>query len=276
MAINQFSWTTKDGISIFAKDWQVEQAKAVFCLVHGFGEHSGRYDPTAAWFNERGIAWVGYDRRGHGQSGGPKGHTPNFDAFLDEIDQLLKASQERYPGVPVYLYGHSMGGNLVLNHILRRKPNVKGAITTGTWIKLAQPPPPILLFLAKLMYKIYPAFTQPTKLDASFISSIPEEAKRYSNDPLNHDLMSSGTAVDMLRASEWLQQYQGTFPIPLLMLHGSADKIIDPAASRAFAERIKGQVEYKEWPGQYHELQWDTMREEVYQHTLNWVNQQLA
>ncbi|MFT7603149.1 MAG: acylglycerol lipase, partial [Saprospiraceae bacterium] len=107
----EFNWQTKDGITIFGKEWKTENPKAVIALVHGFGEHCMRYDAMANYYNRKGYAMIGYDRRGHGQSTGPRGFTPNFEAYLDEVAALIEAGKKRYPGKPIILYGHSMGGN---------------------------------------------------------------------------------------------------------------------------------------------------------------------
>ncbi len=273
---NIFNWNTSDNIKIHAYDWHIEKPKAVFCLVHGFGEHCERYHHVAAEFNKNGYAMIGYDRRGHGKSGGKRGHTTGLDAFLDEITELQNQATQRYPGVPVCMYGHSMGGNLTLNYILKRKPNIVCAITTGTWVQLTDEVNGVLKGVLRGINKIYPSFSQTVPLDASKISSMPEEAKKYADDPLNHGEMTAATAVTMFDAAKYLENYKSLFPVPLLMMHGGNDRIINIAYSRLFAEQVKGDVTFKEFPDQAHEIHYDRTRAEVFATTMDWLAKHLA
>ena len=182
--VQEFNWKTKDGIEIYAVNWKVEQPKAVVALVHGLGEHCHRYDHLAAYFNQKKYAVVSYDRRGHGRSKGKRGHTKNYDSFLDEVHTLLAETKKAYPNTPTFIYAHSMGGNIALNYVLKNRPDIIGTITTGAWIKLALPTPTVLVFLSKLIRAIYPGLTFSNKLDGDLITSIPEEARKYEQDPL--------------------------------------------------------------------------------------------
>lgn len=272
---NTFDWTTADDIKIFGYDWSIENPKAVFCLVHGFGEHVERYHHVAEAFNKNGYAMIGYDRRGHGKSGGKRGHTTGLDAFLDEVEELLRQAGQRYPGVPICMYGHSMGGNLTLNFILKRKPKIRGVITTGTWIQLAKEIPGFLKGVLKGINRFYPTFTQTVPLVPEYISSIPEEAQKYADDPLNHGEMTAATAVAMFGAANYLDKYDSLFPVPLLMMHGGNDQIIAIEPARQFAQRIKGNVNFKEFPDQAHEIHYDRMRAEVFSTAMDWIEKEV-
>ena len=128
----EFTQQAPDGIQFYFQGWQPETPpKAVVCLVHGLGEHSGRYAHVAAALNDAGYALLGFDLRGHGKSGGPRGHTPSYETLMDDIGRLLAEAAHRYPGRPQFLYGHSLGGNLVLNYALRRKPGIGGVVATS-------------------------------------------------------------------------------------------------------------------------------------------------
>lgn len=273
---NTFNWTTPDSLKIFGRNWPIENPKAVFCLVHGFGEHVERYDHVAREFNKNGYAMIGYDRRGHGKSEGKRGHTTDFEAFLDEVAELQNQASQFYPGVPQAIYGHSMGGNLTLNYILRRKPNIIGAITTGTWIKLVKEPPGLVQGVLKGINRLYPAFTQKVPLIPELISTIPEEAQKYADDPLNHGEMTAATAVAMLDAAKYLNAYSSLFPVPLLMMHGSIDGIIEMEPSRQFAKRVKGDVTFVSFPEQAHEIHNDRMKEEVFATAIKWIKTHLS
>ena len=170
-----FSWKTDDGLDIFAIDWAVKDPKAVVCLVHGMGEHINRYHHLAEFMNKHGLAMIGNDHRGHGKSGGKRGHFRKYDDYLDEVDTLLDEAQKRYPNKPILLWGHSKGGNIVLNYALRRNPKVAALIATGPWIELAFKPSAFLVTLGKMMRNIYPSFTQPSGLPPEDVAAFEED-----------------------------------------------------------------------------------------------------
>lgn len=275
MTTNEFNWTTSDKLKIYAKEWKVEFPKAVIALVHGLGEHCNRYNHMAAYFAQHNIATVGYDRRGHGQSEGKRGHTPNYEAFLAEVDTLLKITKERYPVTPVFLYGHSMGGNILLKYLIARNPKVKGAISSGAFIEFPDAPPALLIFIGKIMRKIYPAFTQSNGLDVEAISSDKAVVEKYKNDPLVHDRLTSATGMGMIETAKALENFKGKINVPTLLMHGNQDKLTGYMGSKKFAERVDGAVTYKEWDGAYHEIHNEPIQQEVFDYTINWIREQL-
>lgn len=158
-------YSSKDGLQIWSQSWRPEGAlKAVVCLVHGIGEHSGRYAHVAEALCAAGYALCACDLRGHGRSGGPRGHAPTYDAMLDDIDLLLNEAGQRYPGRPQFLYGHSLGGNLVINHALRRHPVVGGVVATSPCLRTTTPTPVFKLWLGKICYQVRPGLTMATGL----------------------------------------------------------------------------------------------------------------
>lgn len=271
-----FSWQTADNLKIYAVDWPCEEPRAVVGIVHGLGEHIHRYEHVAAWFNQHKIAVVGYDRRGHGQSEGKRGHTPKFSAFLDEIAQLAVEIELRYPDLPLFLYGHSMGGNLVLNYTLRRHPTIAGVIATGPHIRLSFQPNVVTLGLGKMMRGILPGFTQSNGLDVQQLSRDPQVVKDYQADPLVHDRLTASTGISMLEAAAELDAFTGEFPVPLLLMHGSKDGITSPDGTHDFAERVYGNIQLKIWDGLYHEIHNEPEQEEVLQVVTDWINDHLA
>jgi alpha-beta hydrolase superfamily lysophospholipase len=270
----EFNWKNEDGLRIYGVDWSVEQPRAVIALVHGLGEHSRRYDHVAAFFNERQYAMVGYDRQGFGRSEGRKGYAKSYGKYLDGIAQLLVHCERRYPDVPVVLYGQSMGGQLVLHYLIRRKPSVAAAVVTSPHIAEAFRPNPVVVAVGKLMRRLRPTFTLDNQLDADHLSRDPRVVEDYRNDPLNHSKLSSQTGIDMLEAAAFLQQYGGGFAVPVLLLHGTADRITSHEASLAFAERNKG-VEFWSYAGHYHELQNEPDGEETLGDIAGWLSERL-
>ncbi len=266
-----FELLTPDKIKIHGVHWKTDNPQAVLCLVHGFGEHVERYDHLAAWFGNRGFATIGYDRRGHGQSGGKLGHTPSYEAYLQEIDMLMDEADKCYPDLPKIIYGHSQGGNLVLSYVIDRKPKVNGFVVTGPWIKLAFEPPKFLVMLGKVMKSVYPKFNNKNQLDTSHISRDPVVVKKYEDDPLVHDNITANTGMEMMNSAEKLDAFSGTLPIPGLIMHGEEDKVTSRPASEEFHKRIKGDVKLKIWSGMYHEIHNEPEKEDVFKYTLDWL-----
>lgn len=271
-----FFWKTADGIQIYAYDWSCDPARAVIALVHGLGEHVHRYEHLAKWCNARQMALVGYDRRGHGQSGGKRGHTPRYGAWLDEVAQLLVEVELRYPDIPVFLYGHSMGGNLVLNYVLRRHPTISGVIATAPHIRLAFTPNPVTVALGKLMRRLAPGFTQPNGLETEALSRDRAVVEKYIEDPLVHDRLTAAAGIGLLEAARWLDTYRGNFPLPLLLMHGGADRITSPEGTKAFTERVGGEVSLKIWDGFYHEIHNEPEHEQVLAWATDWLKAQTS
>ena len=132
MEIIESKRESKDGITFYSRTWEPDaQAKAVVALVHGHGEHIGRYENVASALTNAGYVLAGYDSRGHGKSTGARGYIPSYDTLMDDIGAFISMLGEKYSGQPVFLYGHSQGGNQVINYALRRHPKIAGVIATG-------------------------------------------------------------------------------------------------------------------------------------------------
>lgn len=268
-------WENSQDIKLYAAHYPVKNPVAVIALVHGQGEHIGRYTHLATWYNDHEVAVVALDMQGHGRSEGSRGHIKNLDAYLDDIGLLLEKTQELYPDTPLFLYGHSMGGNLVLNYTLRRTPSLTGLIATSPWIRLAFEAPAVKVLVGKLMRKFMPTLTLPTNLASHFISQDKKVVEAYRTDPLVHDKISAAAGIALMEGAEWLNTYSGILTVPLLLLHGTGDRIISPDATKSFFSRVAGDVMHREWPGLYHELHNEKEQEEVFDYTFNWMRERL-
>jgi alpha-beta hydrolase superfamily lysophospholipase len=264
-------WKTKDGLSLFAQSWTVDSPKAVLGIIHGMGEHSSRYAHMAKAMNAIGISVVAYDHRGHGKSGGKKGHMDSIDQLLDGVDQLLGEMAKLAPGAPQFLFGHSMGGNVLLNHALRRKPNVQGIIASGAYLRLAFAPPAIQVALAKLVKGILPALGQPTNLDATAISRDAKVVDAYLKDPLVHGRITPAFFVEIDAASRYAMEHASELKLPLLIYHGSADRLTSHDASEEFARKVKGDVTWRSWSGLFHECHNEPEQNDVFRMVSDWI-----
>ena len=275
MVIIPTTIATKDNLFLKTKSWIIDNPKAVICLVHGFGEHISRYEHVGQFFNENGYAVFGFDLRGHGESGGKRGHTPTYEAYLDDIQLFINAVKLQYKNTPMFLYGHSMGGNLVLNYLIKRTPSVFGIITTGPWIQLAFAPKPLMLTLGKMMRSILPAFSQPSGLVREHLSRDPSVVAANRNDKLINLQITASAGMGITDAATFLNTYEGSLPVPTLIMHGGDDLITSQPASEAFAKRIKGDVTYRKWEGMYHEIHNEFDKIAVLNYTLDWLNKKI-
>ena len=277
MTHTEFSWVTKQGTKVYAQKWLPEgEVKATINLVHGMGEHSTRYAHVAEFLTKKGYAVYTFDQLGHGRTLGKKGHTPSYDALLDNIDVLLAKSKEEYPKLPQVLYGHSMGGNLVLYYGLKRKPNIKGVMATSPWLKLAFEPPTIQLTVGKIVRNLMPAFVQSTKLNTKHISRDLQEVKKYEQDSLNHDKISTTFFFGVHEAGLWTLEHASEWTLPLYLTHGTGDQITSYKASEEFASKAKDKTTLKLWPDMYHETHNEIGKQEVLQTMGNWLDKLLV
>jgi alpha-beta hydrolase superfamily lysophospholipase len=272
MEISEWTWKSFDGLNMYARGWTpAGKPKAVLVLVIGLGEHVGRYEHVAAALTDKDYALFGFDLRGLGKSGGPRGHTPNYDALLEDITGFFHQVDERYPGLPRFLYGHSLGGNLVLNYAMRRKPDLRGVIATAAWLKVAYQPPAYKVLLAKFMNGIVPGFSQHTKLDARGLSHDQVVVSNYQKDPLVHDNLSARLFLGIYDNGLWALEHAAEFPLPLLLMHGGADPIISLQACQEFASRAGDKVTFKIWDGMYHEIHNEPEQAQVFAYMLDWL-----
>jgi len=273
MNISESKQASKDGITFHNRTWESDgKAKAVVALVHGIGEHIGRYEHVAGALTNAGYTLAGYDTRGNGKSTGRRGHIPSYDTLMDDIGAFISMLGEKYSGQPIFLYGHSQGGNQVINYALRRHPKIAGVIATGPWLKLAFEPPVIKVALGRFMNNIIPSFTQSTGLDTKGLSHDAEVVRLYDNDPLGHDKISARLFVGMYEAGLWALGHAPELALPLLLMHGGADPITSAEASRQFADKAGSNVTLRIWDGLYHEIHNEAEQGEVFKVMIGWLD----
>ena len=263
------------GATIFYRVRKPDECQGVVVLVHGFGEHSGRYlEHVIPMLLETNMAVVSYDNIGHGKSGGKRGHCPNYGALLDILNVVTVRAAEKFPDLPLFLYGHSMGGNLVLNYALRHKTQVAGIVATSPYLRLAFQPPKWKMAVGRLLLKVWPSLTMRSGLDPSGISRVREEVEKYKADPLVHDKVSPMYSFPVMSAGAWAIAHAERLAVKTLLLHGMADPIIDSKGTEEFHQK-SNKTELKLFEGGYHELHHDECREEMLQIVQNWLKEQL-
>jgi alpha-beta hydrolase superfamily lysophospholipase len=275
MRYAEFAWRSKDGTRMFGCEWKPtdkKQIKAVIGIVHGMGEHTGFYTHVAESFTAEGYAVLSFDQRGHGLTEGKRGDSPHYGALLESVDLLLAEMNRRHPELPKFLYGHSMGGNVTLNHILRQKPELTGAVVVGPWLKLVFKPPPLSDLIGWIVERTSPRDTNVYPLAAKRGTSDPEMIRRFVEDPLRHGRITSRFFLGVQLAGLWALAHAGELTVPLLLLHGGDDRITSIKASRQFAIRAGTLCTFREWPGFRHDLHNELGRKEVFDFVLRWLN----
>ncbi|MCB9012812.1 MAG: lysophospholipase [Bacteroidales bacterium] len=267
-----YTWTAKDGRKIFAQSWKAEQdEKKLIMLVHGLGEHCSRYEHWAEFFNRKGYSMIALDLHGHGKSEGKRGHVKSLDVLLDDIDLLYDKSSEIFPDYSKILYGHSMGGTLVLNHVIRRNRPLKALIVTSPWLKLYNEPSEFLLKLTGFLKKVFPSLSISNQLKAEQISHDPEIVRDYERDPLNHDRISLKMFHEIYQAGYHALRNVYKINCPFLIMHGTADTICSPKASQDYVLNTSKRTHLKMWENQYHELHNEFIKEDVHAYIVDWL-----
>lgn len=245
---------------IIAYHWEREHPDYVVLLIHGIGEYDGRYERVATAFGEANVAVLGIDLRGHGRSMGPQGHCAPRREVLSDIDELIEYAQILYPGVPLILYGHSMGGNIALDYRSRGTYNAEmaGYIISAPWVLLVQRYPRPVVAAMKAFAKLLPRRTVSSAVDEAILGN-PASVRPYRDDPYVHDKISLQCAVEGFTIGEALaagrhEENGGAAGIPTLLMHGSADRICDVEGSRRIAAREGDALTYVEWEGYFHEI----------------------
>ncbi|MFN8125924.1 MAG: alpha/beta hydrolase [Candidatus Nanopelagicales bacterium] len=266
---------TADGASVFWQQWFPDtDPVGVVCLVHGLGEHSSRYGYVAQRLTDAGLAVYALDLRGHGHSGGTRGDLRVDDAVAD-IAALVAAAQTDYPGLPVILYGHSLGGLLTMTYVVRRRPDVAGMVASAPALDSELREQKVKFTMANILGGIVPGVTIPTGLDPNGVSRDPEVVAAYTADPLVHDKGSLALAKQTFSAMDDMMA-QKTFPIPLLIIHGTADPLTVPSASRVFADNTEGDITLIEYDGMFHEPHNEPEKEQVLDDVLAWITPRLG
>jgi acylglycerol lipase len=262
--------------------WDLDTPEYVMCIIHGLGELAARYDRMNGYLERANIASVSMDLRGHGLSAGPRGHVAPRQTILQDIDTLIEYAMDRYPGVPLLLYGHSLGGNIALDYRCRGTYNQEPVayLISAPWLILKKPPAPALRRVVKVLSKIAPAMAIKSAIDERDLGH-PDSVKPYQTNPLVHDKISMLSAIEGLDIGEAL--VSGTHPDndkakgkPWLLMHGTQDKICDIQGSRKLYQRIPENCSFIPWEGFFHEIHngnEESRGEEVLLKMIQWIGE---
>jgi alpha-beta hydrolase superfamily lysophospholipase len=224
---------------------------------------------------EAGVAVFTFDGRGHGKSCKPKptAYFDRYEDYLKDIDALFGKVKNYLPGLPAFIFGHSMGGGMVAAYCLAYKPYANGIILSAPLLKPAEGTSKGLIAVASLLGRLVPR-QKVMEVDANLVSRDPSEVKKYNDDPLNyHEKITARTGHQLLRMMRFISEHTEKFDLPLLLMHGTADGLTNPDGSREFFKKLKGSdVTLKLYPDAYHELINDLDREAVMGEIVGWIS----
>jgi alpha-beta hydrolase superfamily lysophospholipase len=270
------AFKSTDGLNLYYQSWLPEgEPKGVVVIVHGMGEHGGRYRHVVNGLVPKGYAIYAADHRGHGRSPGKRMFVNSWSEYLADLGLFIKLVKEQWAERPFFLYGHSMGGNITRNYVLRQPNGDNGVIASAPAVGKLDVPP-ILAFISKILSRLAPSMQVKTNLELTDISRDPVEAKAYGDDPLVQTFATPRFGVEFPASAEWAMAHAAEFKPPLLMIHGEGDNIVNVSASRDFFAKVP-QPDKKliVYPGGVHESHNDSHRDQVIADIAQWLEEHL-
>ena len=245
-------------------------------LVHGIGEHSGRYTNLVQHLTARGIAVYGFDQRGHGRSPGRRGHIIHWSEYREDVRAFLEQVRQQARGRPVFLFGHSMGALVVLDYLLFYPEGLAGVIVSGAPLQPTGVAKPHLVLLARALCRIWPSFSVAIGFDLGLLSRDPVVVQACREDPLVHSRASVRWGTEALAAVERVRSRLGEIELPMLVLHGAADRINAAEGSKElFAGLASRDKQLHIYPEGAHEPHNDIDHPQVMADVERWLEQHL-
>jgi alpha-beta hydrolase superfamily lysophospholipase len=246
------TFASRDGTTLHELHWPAESPKGGVAIIHGYGEHIGRYDHVGKALAARGLTARGVDFRGHGQSAGARGHIQRFDEYLDDLAALIARCPER----PLFLLAHSMGALVATEYLLKHGSDpFSGVVLSSPYYGLKLRVSPVKIYAGKFFSSLLPKLGLPTGLKGADVCRDPELQKLYDSDPLNNKNATARWFTEATAAQEHVAAHAGEIKVPLLMMQGAGDRVADPDMSRKIFDKLSSADKTLSWlEGQYHEV----------------------
>jgi acylglycerol lipase len=267
-------FTGAAGGQIYWQGWVPSgDVTGVVVLVHGLAEHGGRYAHVGKHFAQAGYALYAADHRGHGKSDGVKGNIHRMSEVVTDLETMVRSAAQRHPATPMFLYGHSMGGLVALAYLTGRPAELNGAVLSASAVDIAVGSP-LERLAAPVLSAIAPNLGV-LRLDATAVSRDPEVVRDYDTDPLNYRGKTRvRTGAELLATVEKVKRDLGRVTVPLLVMHGSEDRLTSPTTSKTLSDRVGStDVTVKLYDGFYHELHNEPEKETVFTDILRWLKE---
>jgi alpha-beta hydrolase superfamily lysophospholipase len=264
------------GERLFFRSWNpAAEPRAAAIFLHGLGDHSGLYPMVADALVPSGVAVYAPDLRGNGRSPGQRGHVGSWAEFREDLRLLIDRVRQDDAGIPLFLLGNSLGGLIVLEYAIQYPEGARGVVALS--------PPlgeigvsPLLLALGRVASRVWPGFSLETGMDLTGLSRDPQALREVLADPLFHRRGTARLSTEVTAAIERVQEHAPGFPLPVLVMHGSADRMVPPDGSRQFVARVaRPDKRLIEYDGAYHALLADLERERVLAGLVGWIGAHL-
>ena len=263
-------------LTLYYQSWHpLTEARATLVLIHGLGGHSGLFSNVVQYLVPRGFVIYGFDMRGHGRSPGQRGHIETWSEFREDVHAFLQLIDEQEPDLPCFIMGHSLGGVVALDYAIHYPDTVEGLIASA--LPLGQVGvPPRRMASGHVFSRVRPRFTLNTGIDASTGSRDQAVVLAYADDPLRHTRGTARLATEFLTTTAHIRTHAADLKVPILLLHGGADRVALPEGSRSFFEQVAfPDKERREYPGAYHELHEDLNYQEILTDLADWLERHL-
>ena len=271
---------TPDGKRLYLQAWEPEAGrKAAVLVVHGLGEHSGRYAHLAARMNESGYAVYTFDGRGHGKSSLPKptAYFDRIDHYLEDIDALFGKMRSYVGDIPCFIYGHSMGGGLVTHYTIKYQPAARGILVSGPAIVPDASISPLLIKISPFLSRLVPKIPA-TQLDSTHLSHDPEVMVRYDSDELVYRKgIPVRTGAELFAMMQSIRDNMNNFNHPVLIMHGTEDRLTNVEGSKMLYEKAGSTDKtLKLYEGFYHEIINEVEKEKVMDDMITWMDERIG
>jgi acylglycerol lipase len=262
---------------LYYQSWKpIGRPQASVAMAHGFGEHGGRYLNLVKHLVPHGYAVYALDHRGHGRSPGKRGHINRWNEYRDDVRGFIGLIRHHEPNLPVFLLGHSLGGLIALEYVLRDPDGLKGVIASGPLLVQARISPAIIA-VARILSRLMPSLAIKTGLDAAALSRDPAVVKEYQEDPLVHSYGTPRLSTEITAAQRWTNAHAADINLPIMMILGGQDKLVSPEGGRKFFAHVTfADKELKEYPDAYHEPHNDVIADHVIWDVRRWLEAHLA
>src|SRR3954449_5993696 len=265
------------GLEIYWQAWRPGgEPRAVVVLAHGASEHSGRYAWTGEQLNARGYGVYAIDHRGHGKSAGGRAVIDRMHNAVEDLHTLVERAQGAYPGRPLVLLGHSMGGCVALAYTSEHEDTLDALVLSGP-LAVLEAASPVQRVAGRVLSAVAPSLGV-VAIDSSAVSRDPAVVKDYDEDPLNyHGKLPARTVAELAKAIDGFPDAVAKFKLPLLVMHGTADRLVPIAAGQMVAERAgSADKTWKPYEGLFHEILNEPERQQVLDDIADWLDARFA
>ena len=267
---------TFDGLKLYYEKWTVDNPKATIVVVPGFAEHSGRYHHVAEFFSNHNFNVYVITMRGHGKSEGDRAFVKNFDNFTEDLKYFINYVKKENSVEKVFLFGHSMGGLIVLRYGIKYPNDLIGVISSGAALRVSANVSPVLKAMAKVLSKIAPKMKVKGSVNPNYLSHDKKIVDEYISDPYVFKFITARLGAEMMAKGDETLSVASSFKVPLLALAGEEDKLVDIGGIREFYERVENKdKKLIVYPKMYHEIFNEIEKEKVFNDVLDWLNAHL-